>query len=244
MADSEATQTTEPLVQSDGGEVTHLKYLDFVQYAAVYFVVCFATVYGYAKENAGSLKPSIQNVEDTVKTVVGPVYEKFHYVPFEALKFLDVKVDDLLTELNRHVPSVIKQLPSQVKYTVHNFPEVAKTVASEALKTATNVTQTLYVKYEPTAKELYKNYEPVAEKYVVSTWRSLNKLPVFPQVAQIAVPAGAYVLEKYNYIVVYSAEKGYVVAQYLPLVPIDKIAKVFEDGENESTVNQSVEVET
>ncbi|KAI3760029.1 hypothetical protein L1987_50417 [Smallanthus sonchifolius] len=242
MAESEANQTTEPLVQRDGG-VEHLKYLDFVQNAVIYFVVCFSTVCGYAKENAGSLKPGVQTVENTVRTVVGPVYERFHEVPFEALKFLDLKVGDLLTELNRHVPS-LKQVPSQAKYAAQNLPEVARAVASEALKTATKVANTLYGKYEPTAKELYKNYEPVAEKYAVSTWRSLNKLPVFPQVAQIAVPTAAYLLEKYNYAVCYTAEKGYPVAQYLPLVPIDKIAKVFEVGESGSPVSQSNQVET
>ncbi|KAM0027954.1 putative rubber elongation factor [Helianthus debilis subsp. tardiflorus] len=243
MAESEATQTTEPLSQRDGGE-EHLKYLDFVQHTVVYFVVCFSTVYGYAKENAGSLKPGVQTVENTVRTVVGPVYDKYHDLPLEALKFLDLKVGDLMTELNRHVPSLMKQASSQAKYAAQNLPEVAKALALEALKTATNVANTLYIKYEPTAKELYKNYEPVTEKYAVSTWRSLNKLPVFPQVAQVAVPAGAYLLEKYNYTVMYTAEKGYVVAQYLPLVPIDKIAKVFEEGENGSTVSESVEVET
>ncbi|KAJ0699319.1 putative rubber elongation factor [Helianthus annuus] len=79
------------LAQRDGGE-EHLKYLDFVQNAVIYFVVCFSTVYGYAKENAGSLKPGVQTVENTVRTVVGPVYEKYHELPLEALKFLDLKV--------------------------------------------------------------------------------------------------------------------------------------------------------
>lgn len=149
---------------------------------------------------------------------------------------LDLQVGDLLTELNRRVPSLMKQVP--------NVTDIARTAASEALNTATKVANALYVKYEPTAKELYKNYEPVAEKYAVSTWRSMNKLPLFPQVAQIAVPTAAYVVEKYNDTVCYSAEKGYQVAQYLPLVPIEKIAKVFEESENESPVSQTVPVET
>ena len=69
-----------------------LKYLDFVQVAAIYFVVCFSSLYEYAKENSGPLKPGVQAVEGTVKTVIGPVYEKFHDVPFELLKFVDRKV--------------------------------------------------------------------------------------------------------------------------------------------------------
>lgn len=69
-----------------------LKYLDFVQVAAIYVLVCFSTVYEYAKQNSGPLKSGVETVEATVKTVIGPVYDKFHDVPFELLKFVDRKV--------------------------------------------------------------------------------------------------------------------------------------------------------
>lgn len=69
-----------------------LKYLEFVQVAAIYIVVCLSTVYEYAKENSGPLKPGVQTVEGTVKTVIGPVYQKLHDVPFQLLKFVDGKV--------------------------------------------------------------------------------------------------------------------------------------------------------
>lgn len=69
-----------------------LKYLEFVQVAAIYAVVCFSSLYEYAKDNAGPLKPGVQTVEGTVKAVVGPVYEKFQDLPFQLLKFVDRKV--------------------------------------------------------------------------------------------------------------------------------------------------------
>ncbi|KAJ6319831.1 hypothetical protein OIU78_015270 [Salix suchowensis] len=69
-----------------------LEYLDFVQVVAIYVVVCFSSVYRYAKENSGPLKPGVRTVEDTVRTVTGPVYDKFHDVPFQLLKFVDHKV--------------------------------------------------------------------------------------------------------------------------------------------------------
>lgn len=69
-----------------------MKYLDFVQVAAIYVIVCFSSLYEYAKENSGPLKPGVQTVEGTVKTVIGPVYEKFYDVPFELLMFVDRKV--------------------------------------------------------------------------------------------------------------------------------------------------------
>uniref|UniRef100_M1CAS8 Rubber elongation factor protein n=1 Tax=Solanum tuberosum TaxID=4113 RepID=M1CAS8_SOLTU len=73
-------------------EEEKLKYLEFLQVAMIHAALCVVKVYGYAKENSGPLKPGVQTVEGTVKTVVGPVYDKFHDVPVEVLKFVDRKV--------------------------------------------------------------------------------------------------------------------------------------------------------
>lgn len=80
-------------------EEERLKYLEFVQVAAFSAVVYFSRLYGYAKENSGPLKPGVQSVEGTVKTIVGPVYNRFHDVPIELLKFVDRKVKQWLFEL-------------------------------------------------------------------------------------------------------------------------------------------------
>ena len=69
-----------------------MKYLGLVHAAALHAVVCFSNLYCYAKDKAGPLKPGLETVEGTVKTVVGPVYQRFHGVPFELLKFVDRKV--------------------------------------------------------------------------------------------------------------------------------------------------------
>lgn len=60
--------------------------------AAAYVVVCFSTLYEYAKENSGPLRPGVQTVEETVRTVIGPVYHKFRNVPSDLLRFVDRKV--------------------------------------------------------------------------------------------------------------------------------------------------------
>ncbi|XP_015891920.3 stress-related protein [Ziziphus jujuba] len=243
MSDTGAKQPAQTVVDNSG---KRLKYLEFGQVAAIYMIVCFSSLYEYAKENSGPLKPGVQTVEATVKTVIGPVYEKFHDIPFELLKFVDRKVDDSLSELNRHVPSLVKQASSQALIAAHKAPEVAREVALEVqrdgvLDTAKHITKTLYTRYEPTAKEIYNKYEPVAEQYAVSAWRSLNRLPLFTQVAQIIVPTAAYWSEKYNQRVSYAAERGYAVASYLPLIPIERIAKVFEEVENGPTMSSNGE---
>jgi hypothetical protein len=85
----------------------------------------------------------------------------------------------------------------------------------------------VYGRVAPAARGLYARYEPAAEHLAVSTWRALNGLPVFPQVAQIAVPTAAYWADKYNRVVAAAAERGYAGARYLPAIPTERIAKVF-----------------
>lgn len=70
----------------------HLKYLDFFRLIVLRATTYVATIYEYAKESSGPLKPGVDSVEGTVKTVVGPVYKQFHSKPAEFLQFVDSKV--------------------------------------------------------------------------------------------------------------------------------------------------------
>lgn len=123
------------------------------------------------------------------------------------------------------VPPIIKQVASEVK-----TAGVASGIANIAYTKCEPAARGIYTKYEPVARELYTKYEPVVEMYAVSGWRSLNKLPLFPQVAQTVLPAAAFCSEKYNHTVQSTVEKGYKFASYLPLVPTDKISKVFNSN--------------
>lgn len=248
MAESdEVKQPTAPV--EEGGENEELKYLDFVQVATIYMIVCFSSLYDYAKDNSGPLKPGVKTVEATVGTVIGPVYRKFHDVPLDLLKLVDRKVDESIDELDRRVPPVLKQFSHQLLSAVRRAPEVARGVASELQRAglvdgAKSIAGTLYKTYEPAAKELYFKYEPLAEQYAVSAWRSLNQLPLFPQVAQIIVPTAAYWCEKYNEAVAYMAQRGFTVSHYLPAVPIERIGKLFQSGSTVSSNGGTLTVST
>ena len=150
-----------------------------------------------------------------------------------------MQVGESVSKIDRRVPPVIKQVSSEAISTAQKAPGVARSVASEVqragvVSTASGYAKSVYTKYEPTAKELYAKYEPKAEQSAVSAWRKLNQLPLFPQVASVVVPTAAYCTDKYNQTVVSSAEKGYKVASYLPLVSTEKIAKVFSEKKPES----------
>jgi len=227
-------------------EEERLKYLEFIQVATLHAVLCFSRLYGYAKDNSGPLKPGVQSVEGTVKTVVGPVYDKFHDVPIGLLKLVDRKVDESMNKVASHVPQLAKQVSTQAYSAAQKAPSAARAVATDVQRagvvdTASGLAKTVYSKCEPAAKGLYSKYEPVAEQYAVSAWRSLNRLPLFPQVAQAVLPTAAYCTEKYNDTVRCTAEKGYKVSGYLPLVPTDKIAKVFSTSPSEAFVSSGGE---
>ncbi|GJR29220.1 REF/SRPP-like protein [Tanacetum coccineum] len=238
-----------------------LKYLEFVQVAALHAVLYASKVYGIAKANSGSLKPGVETIEGTFKTVVSPGYHKFHDVPVDVLKFVDRKVDESVSKLDSRVSPLVEQvsvktknlstMASEVKNAgvVETASGLAKTAYTKLEPTAKGLytkyeptvkglyskyeptAKGLYSKCEPTAKGLYTKYEPVAEQYALSAWQSLNQLPYFPKVANVVVPKVAYFSEKYNQTVQQTADKGYKVSLYLPLVPTERIAKVFKSAE-------------
>ncbi|KAI3977791.1 hypothetical protein MKX01_040536 [Papaver californicum] len=204
-------------------EKENLKHFDFIHIATLHAVVFLNKLYKLAKENSGPLKPGVESVEGTFKTVVDPVYQKFKHLPFQFLKFVDNKVDKSM------VPSVAKEVSRE-----------AQTVVSEVqrsglVETATEFAMKAYTKVEPSAKEAYTKYEPIVEKYAAKTWRKLNKLPLFPAVANIMVPTVSMLSDKYNSAVSKATERGFAVSSYLPLVPKERIAKVFstEAGSDE-----------
>lgn len=197
-------------VEKNEEQQQQLKYLEFVQFATIQAVMRAAILYAYAKDRSGPLKPGVETVEEAVKTVVAPVYDKFHLVPVELLKYVDRKVDESVSELDRHVPTNFKKVSSQ-----------ARSVVSEVRRAGVVDTASGF------AKTVFDKYEPKAEECAVSAWKRLNQLPLFPRVANVVLPKAAYCTEKYNEAVALSAQKGYRVSAYLPLVPTEKIAKVF-----------------
>ncbi|KAK1440462.1 hypothetical protein QVD17_06289 [Tagetes erecta] len=212
MADNDVPVTNQP--EKVESEEERLKYLEFVQVAVLHAVLYASKVYDYAKNNSGPLKPGVETIEGTLKTVVGPAYDKFHDVPVEVLKFVDRKVDESVNKFDSQVPPFVKHVSTKTR-------DLSKEVKSAGVvETASGI-----------AKTAYTRLEPVAEHYAVSAWQTLNQLPLFPKVAKAVVPTAAYYSEMYNQTVQQTAEKGYKVSSYLPLVPTEKIAKLFNSPE-------------
>ncbi|XP_062180429.1 REF/SRPP-like protein OsI_017815 [Phragmites australis] len=198
-----------------------LRYLEFVQQAAAQALVLAAAVYAYAKQGAGPLGPGVDSVEGTVKAVVGPVYDRFHAVPLDLLKFLDRKVGESVEELDRRVPPVVKEAPNLALSAVNEVRQ------SGVVGTAAGLAKSAIARAEPKARELYTRYEPVAERRAAEAWVALNRLPLVPSVTRAVLPTAAQLSARYNSAVCDGAKRGSTVATYLPLVPTERLARVF-----------------
>lgn len=230
MAESDVRRPTETVEEE--GTNNKLKYLDFIQVAALYVIACLAAIYEYAKENSGSVKSGVHSVESTVKSVTGPVYRKFHGVPFKILKFLDDEIDLVFRDFDRLAPSPLKRTAENMMSAAQKAREVVTVIQQDGVvTTAKNVGNNLYIGYEPKVKDLYVKYEPKVADTAVRVWRLLNQFPLFHQVAVIIVPTVGHWCEKYNESLAYAWEKGYTGSHYLPLIPVEKIGKAFEGGE-------------
>ncbi|KAM0064950.1 putative rubber elongation factor [Helianthus debilis subsp. tardiflorus] len=150
MAENDAPVTNQP--EKIESEEERLKYLEFVQVAVLHAVLYASKCYGYAKNNSGPLKPGVETIEGTLKTVVGSAYDKFHDVPVEVLKFVDRKVDESVNKFDSRVPPFVKHVSNEVK-------------TAGVVETASGLAKTAYTKLEP-----------VAEHYAVSAWHALIPL--------------------------------------------------------------------
>lgn len=167
-----------------------------------------------------------------------------------------MQVDDTVQELDRHLPPTLKAASAKACAVARGVPDVARELTAEVQQSGVTgaarvayakvepVAKGVYGRIQPAAKDLYVRYEPAAEHLAVSTWRSLNNLPLFPQVAQIAVPTAAYWAEKYNKVIAAAADKGYTGAQYLPAIPTERIAKVFGELSPEAQPSKSESAKT
>ncbi|KAK7319043.1 hypothetical protein RJT34_03752 [Clitoria ternatea] len=202
-------------------KIEELKHLGFVKIAAIKAFVCVSNLYEYAKQNSGPLRSAVGTVEGTVTTVLGPVFDKIKDVPSDLLLFVDNKVDEATHRFDEHAPPLVKQVTNQVKVLIEEVTHKAEKVVSEA-QSGGALAAAQYVATES------KHYVLIGS---VKLWGVLNQCQPFHAVAELVIPTASHWSEKYNQVVKDMSQKGYAVVGYLPLIPIDDIAKAFKQGE-------------
>ncbi|XP_042501128.1 REF/SRPP-like protein At1g67360 [Macadamia integrifolia] len=203
--------------ETNESEKQQLKHLGFIKIAAINTLVCISNLYEYAKQNSGPLRSGVRTVEGTVTTVVAPVCEKFRDVPYNLLVFLDKKVDEAANKFDKDAPHLAKQVVSHASCMIQKASKVAQSFVSEVRTGGVPAA----INY---GLGLYKDF--VLDQSV-RVWYVLNQVPPFQKGAEMVVPTAAHCSDKYNHVVVDMRQKGYAAFAYLPLVPLDKIAKAF-----------------
>ncbi|KAG8641615.1 REF/SRPP-like protein At1g67360 isoform X2 [Manihot esculenta] len=206
---------------------SELKHLGFARMAAIQALICVSNLYDYAKQNSGPLRSTFGAVERAVTAVVNPVCQKFKDVPDDLLVFLDKKVDEGTRKFDKHAPAVAKQAVNQAQ----SLLQVASQKVLELVHEASVGGPRAAVRYAATESRHF------ALTQSVKVWIKLNRFPVVHKVADVATPTAAHWSEKYNYLVKDMAQKGYRVFAYVPLVPIDEIAKAYKQYEAEKKEN-------
>ncbi|XP_042049677.1 stress-related protein-like isoform X1 [Salvia splendens] len=209
---------------------SRLKYLDFVVVATIHLMMLIATIYGFAKERSGRLKPTICVVENSVRALIAPLYAKTHHLPIQLLTFADRKVDESVHRMKKYVPSSLKRASFKAFNQARRAPVAARCVMADVQKTgmvetASGHAKSVYFKYEPVANDFYTKYEPVTEEYALYVWHLLNQYALFQRAALAAGPLAGYCSEMYNQKVEVAAKNGYKVAAHLPIIPVEKIAE-------------------
>lgn len=195
-----------------------LKHLGFMRAAAIQILVSVSNLYNYAKQNSGSLKSAVEKVEGAVTTVVSPVINKFKDVPDSLLLFLDQKVGDVSSKFDKQAPPMAKKVVTHVHVFIYKATEKAQCFVKEVRTGG--------------PKAGFK-YAAVGYKYVVVTssvkvWVKLNQYKPIHAVGEKALPVAAKLSGRYNDLVTDMSQMGYSVVGYLPLVPVDDIAKAYE----------------
>ncbi|KAK9108484.1 hypothetical protein Syun_024495 [Stephania yunnanensis] len=213
--------TNDKVESENRKEELKLKHLGFVRIYSIHILVYVSNLYEYAKQNSGPLRSGIRSVEGNVTSVLGPVYHKFKGVPLKSLIFLDNKVEEGRIKFDGSAPPLAKQLTYRAWGVVLKTTSLIKSTVYEARRDGV----------ASAANHIKKDSEQFMSKQAVNAWFKLNEVPVLRTVAEIAVPTAAHWSGKYNQTVTYYAKKGYAVFGYLPLVPVETIAKAFRRRE-------------
>jgi len=198
---------------------TGLKYLEFLRVAIINGSAYAVKLYNYGKENSGSFKPSVDSMEGTVKSMTGPLAQRFEGRLPEVLQFADKKVDEGIQYLDIMVPQTVKDRSFQAfdvaRDAAKQAPDAARMVVGQVQEQGVYSTATNY----------YTMFQPIAESYGSQAWQTLMNLPLAPQAAGTA-RIGA---EKLNQMLVSLRDSQLPLSAYVPLLPLNYLERTSEE---------------
>lgn len=134
-----------------------------------------------------------------------------------------MQVDEVANKFDEHAPPSAKQAAIKAQSMVHKASEVAQSFIREAQVGG------------PSAAFHYAGslYMHLLLCAMARFWYLTNQITALHVLAQMAVPTVTQWLEKYNGKIVDSAAKGYPLFSHFPQIPMDEIAKAYNQVEAE-----------
>lgn len=119
-------------------------------------------------------------------------------------------------------------------------PPLAKKVVSKAqsvFQKASEVAQNLFKEVQVAGPRAAINHagalsKQLATSQVAVLWYHINHCAPLHGIAQMAAPTAAHWSEKYNQLVADLKKKGYIVVNYIPLIPVEEISKAYKQVES------------
>jgi len=144
-----------------------------------------------------------------------------------------IKVDELIHEIdwqNASLPTLVKQV---LEKAIEVVRELAVEIHQTGLINATaNAAKETYGKYKPVAKDLAYKYEPVVEEYALWAWWWLNRVPIVSHTARRMLSNATFWAERYNQVLSLTAQRGYPLVDYMPMIPVERISQVLTEVAN------------
>ncbi|KAL8520156.1 hypothetical protein ACS0TY_010903 [Phlomoides rotata] len=198
-----------------------LKHLGFVRILTINAVILVSNVYDHAKQNSGSLKSTVDKVENAVTTVVGPVYHILEDVPTHLLIFLDKKVDQVAYKFNECAPPTVKKVAFKANLVVKKASQTVQELAEEA-----KVGGPLAAVSR--AGSISRHF---AVSQLAFVWYKVNQHPSLHGISGVAISTATYWSEKFNNLVKGSRAKGYSISYYVPLLPVEEMGEAYKKVE-------------
>ncbi|XP_042053412.1 REF/SRPP-like protein At1g67360 [Salvia splendens] len=205
-------------MEGAAGNGIQLKRLGFVRTLTINVVDLVSNIYDHAKQNSGSLKPTVDRAESAVAAVVTPIYQRFKDVPTHLLVFLDNKVDEASHTFDERAPPAAKNVALKVHLIMKKASATVEELAEEAkvggplaaVSRASSISKTFAV------------------NQLAVVWYKINQHPSLHSVSEVAAPTATHYSEKYNNLVQGMRGKGYSLFCYAPLIPVEEMAKAYK----------------
>lgn len=203
---------------------SNLKYLGFFPAAVASACLYLSTIYEAAKDQAGPLRPGVEDVEDVLKTVLRPVVRIAEDQSTKLLDYVDKKVDEKLKLVDEHIPAFIKPIAFHAQHMIFRAePITVFNVKSLGIEGPTSSHADAYDK------------EPCTEYWTYDTFRKFVAGLHLSGIVRMLGPGAMYSVELFNHFASSLREARIPFSSYIPDVPVQVLEKALKSSSSDAS---------